>query len=62
VARIAREACTALVVDTDAHGPDDLITSTRARQVALGAGLSEDEAAAAMENSKELVKAILDRR
>jgi hypothetical protein len=30
--------------------------------VALGAGLSEDEATAALENSKELVKAILDRR
>ncbi len=41
VARVAREAGAALVVDTDAHGPDDLITGQRAHQVALGAGLSE---------------------
>jgi histidinol phosphatase-like PHP family hydrolase len=62
VARIAREAHAALVVDTDTHSPDDLITGEGARQVALGAGLSEDEAAAALQNSKELVKAITDRR
>ncbi|HEY3274172.1 MAG TPA: histidinol phosphate phosphatase domain-containing protein [Methanocella sp.] len=62
VARVARETGAALVVDTDAHGPDDLITGERARLVALGAGLSEIEASATAENARKFLRAVLGRR
>jgi histidinol phosphatase-like PHP family hydrolase len=46
VAIACREAGAAMVLDTDTHHPDDLITLDFARQVAAGAGLSEDEVVA----------------
>jgi putative hydrolase len=39
VARVALEAGAALVVDSDAHGPDQLLGIDLARKVAAGAGL-----------------------
>ena len=63
VAQVAREAGARLVVDTDAHHPDDLIDDSRAIDVALGAGLTVMEAeAAAVKNPKALVDKILRRR
>ena len=46
VARIASQARAKMVVDTDTHAPRDLIDSERAQQIAVGAGLTQDEAAA----------------
>ncbi len=48
VARIARLTGACLVVNTDTHAPADLINQARARVVALGAGLTEEEANAAL--------------
>ena len=48
VAQIARSAGAKLVVNTDAHAPGDFIDQAGARRVALGAGLSGDEAEAAL--------------
>lgn len=48
VARIARVAGAKLVVNTDAHTPGDFIDQAGAYRVALGAGLTDDEAAAAL--------------
>jgi histidinol phosphatase-like PHP family hydrolase len=63
VAQVAREAGARLVVDTDAHHPDELIDDSRAIDVALGAGLTVMEAeAAAVKNPKALVDKILRRR
>jgi histidinol phosphatase-like PHP family hydrolase len=62
VARVAREAGARMVVNTDAHAPDDLITGQRAQQVAMGAGLSEIEASATAENSRLFLKSVLGRR
>lgn len=45
VAKVASEAGALMVVNTDAHAPEDLITEEIAIQVARGAGLSEREAA-----------------
>ncbi len=39
VARVAQETGAKLLVNTDAHSPDDLITKEAALRVALGAGL-----------------------
>jgi len=46
VARLALEAGARLVVDTDAHSPDDLIDRDRAIEIAMGAGLSLERATA----------------
>jgi putative hydrolase len=48
VARVARLTGANLVVNTDTHAPSDMLDQARARLVALGAGLSEEEAAAAL--------------
>lgn len=44
VARIAQEAGAALVVNTDTHAPEDLLTDEMAFKVAMGAGLDEKNA------------------
>jgi histidinol phosphatase-like PHP family hydrolase len=43
VAQLARRVGASLVLDTDAHGPGDLMAEPFARKVALGAGLEDDE-------------------
>jgi putative hydrolase len=48
VARVARLAGAKLVVNTDTHTPSDMLGLAQARLVALGAGLSEEEADAAL--------------
>lgn len=63
VAQVAREASAKLVVNTDAHHPDDLIDEASALDIALGAGLTVMEAeAAAIRNPKALLDRILKRR
>jgi len=49
VARLALEAGAKLVVDTDAHAPEDLIDRERAIEIARGAGLTLDQATAVVE-------------
>jgi histidinol phosphatase-like PHP family hydrolase len=41
VARVALEVGASLLVNTDAHGPDDLITRHQAERIARGAGLRD---------------------
>lgn len=43
VVRLAREVGAKVLVNSDTHAPDDLLTPDFQRQVALGAGLSEEE-------------------
>jgi histidinol phosphatase-like PHP family hydrolase len=42
VARVAQEVGASLIVNTDAHGPGDLITQAEAERIAYGAGLREN--------------------
>ena len=44
VVRMAKEAGAKMVLDSDAHAPQDLMTREYATKVALGAGLDDDEA------------------
>lgn len=44
VVRMAKLAGAKMVVDTDSHSPDDLINSKRAVEIAVGAGLTREEA------------------
>ncbi|MFB0536622.1 MAG: histidinol phosphate phosphatase domain-containing protein [Anaerolineae bacterium] len=57
VANIARQAGARLVVNTDAHTPQDMIDQEMARRVAAGAGLNEAEVeAATVTNLQTLVQ------
>lgn len=44
VVRMAKLAGAKMVVDTDSHSPGDLISSQRAIEIAMGAGLTREEA------------------
>jgi histidinol phosphatase-like PHP family hydrolase len=59
VASLAREAGAGLVINSDAHASRDLIDGAMARKVGLGAGLSEEELAAAFDNAKMFVERVI---
>jgi histidinol phosphatase-like PHP family hydrolase len=44
VVRMAKESGAKIIVNTDAHSPDDLIDTDRAVQIAMGAGLNREDA------------------
>ncbi|HUT27489.1 MAG TPA: histidinol phosphate phosphatase domain-containing protein [Methanomassiliicoccales archaeon] len=57
VARMAQQAGARMVVNTDAHAPGDLMDLATAMQIALAAGLSQQEADRALiETPQEIVK------
>lgn len=57
VANIASEVGNKLLVNTDTHSPDNLITFEKSYEIALGAGLSKKEAMATIvDNPRELLK------
>ena len=57
VVNIAQKADCKLIVNTDTHSPDDLITFDKSYQIALGAGLNHEEALKAIvDNPRELLK------
>ena len=57
VAKIASEVGNKLLVNTDTHSPDNLITFEKSYEIALGAGLSKKEAMKAIVNNpRELLK------
>ena len=57
VAKIASEVGNKLLVNTDTHSPDNLITFEKSYEIALGAGLSKKEAMKAIvDNPRELLK------
>ncbi len=58
VARLALEVDAILVVDTDAHAPEDLITDEMALQIAMGAGLTEAQAKKVLKASTTLASPI----
>jgi histidinol phosphatase-like PHP family hydrolase len=63
VARVARKAGAALMVNSDAHAPSDLIDLETARRIALGAGLSPAEAEMAVQtHPATLLQRALKRR
>ena len=58
VVKIARMAGAKLVLNTDSHTPENLITKDFAESVLLGAGLDEKEIAQVFRNSEELVASL----
>ncbi|HDN17712.1 MAG TPA: histidinol phosphate phosphatase domain-containing protein [Candidatus Bathyarchaeota archaeon] len=63
IASICRKVGAKTVVNTDAHGPDDLIGYEDALKIALGAGLTQREAERAVNDYMwEIVEKILEER
>ncbi len=63
VARVALAAGAHLVVNTDTHSPADMIDQARAWRVALGTGLTEEQARAALvDHAQAIVSRALDPR
>lgn len=56
VAKTAMQTGAKLVINTDSHTPDNLITRARAFQVLVGAGLSESHAEIVLKNNQELLE------
>ena len=56
VAKLALKIGAGLVLNTDAHSPNDLITADQARKIALGAGLNENDYSLLKENARELLE------
>ena len=59
VAKTALKAKAKLVLNTDSHAPEDLVSVEVARKILEGCGLEKKEIAAVFKNSEELVKKIL---
>jgi putative hydrolase len=55
VAALARRFGAKLVINNDAHAPEDLIGQERRKKVALGAGLTHEEYLLAEANSRDIV-------
>jgi histidinol phosphatase-like PHP family hydrolase len=58
VASMAKNYGVGLLVNTDAHGPGDLITEETALKVAQGAGLTETDFEEIKENAKRLLERV----
>ena len=59
VVGMARQAGAKLVINSDAHKPEDLLTKAFAKEVLSGAGLSQKEAQAVLRNSQDLACRLL---
>lgn len=62
VAMLARQCDAFLVLNTDAHGPQDLISLETAREIARGAGLAVSEIEAMFGNSEALIRKVLNQQ
>ncbi|MDQ7783629.1 MAG: histidinol phosphate phosphatase domain-containing protein [Desulfomonilaceae bacterium] len=61
VARIALESGAGLVIDTDTHTPDNLITRDGAFRILVGAGLDDDQALSVMTTNEHLLRIFQER-
>jgi putative hydrolase len=61
VARISLAAEATLIINTDTHAPEDLISYEQARKVLVGAGLTEEQALSVLDNNEKLLKRLKER-
>lgn len=59
VVALSREYGGQLVINNDAHAPEDLVSREMRKMIALGAGLSEEEYLQAEKNSRNIVQKVL---
>lgn len=58
VAKIAMAAGATMIINTDAHAPEDLITADRARTILSSAGIPDESLDSIFVNSQKLVESI----
>jgi len=58
VAKVAMETGARMVINTDAHAPEDLITSFRAKTILRASGIPEEIIDGIFENSRKMVEGI----
>lgn len=57
VANVCREVGNKMIINTDTHSPDNIITFERSKTIGLGAGLNESEVEKAIvDNPRELIE------
>ena len=56
VVSMARKHKAPLIINTDAHSPEDLITRSKAEKILLGAGLEREEVKQVFKNSEKLME------
>lgn len=59
VAKLATECGARLVIDSDSHTVSDLLTLEAAKEVLLGAALSESQAEVVLNNNRELLREVI---
>jgi histidinol phosphatase-like PHP family hydrolase len=53
---MARRVKAGMVINNDAHAPGDLVSAEMRRKVALGAGMTEEEAGLCEENARRIIQ------
>jgi len=61
VAQLAKKIGASLILNNDTHSPDDLIDSSQARRIALGAGIAENDWEKMKENARNLLETTLSK-
>src|SRR3989338_83031 len=59
IAEIARKTGANLIIDNDSHKPEDILSPSEVRKIALNAGLNEEEINQIYKNEKEFLERLL---
>lgn len=59
VVKTARQSGAPLILNTDSHAPEDLVSCERAKKIACGAGMTDAEVTEMFKNSERLVQKVL---
>jgi histidinol phosphatase-like PHP family hydrolase len=58
VVKLAKQYGARLVLNTDAHAPEDLLSHDQAQKIAMGAGLVQGDFNGMLQNSRDIVSRI----
>lgn len=59
VVKLAQHYGAPLILNTDAHAPEDLLTCKQAQNIACGAGLTQEDFQHLLQNSRQLIQRII---
>jgi histidinol phosphatase-like PHP family hydrolase len=55
VVKLAKQYGARLILNTDAHAPEDLLSLEQAQKIAMGAGLVQDDFNGMLQNSRDIL-------
>jgi histidinol phosphatase-like PHP family hydrolase len=58
VVKLAKQYGARLVLNTDAHAPEDLLSHEQAQKIAIGAGLVQDDFNGMLQNSRDILRRV----